>query len=273
MKNETMPPSDRTAEQTKNRTKDRIIAAYEAYLRQEPMSLDNLLRAVTKFAYTKVYHLEYDFKDFGSYETADDWAQDVAVKVWIALKNGKFEGNGENFYSWIHKIAFNRATDAFNELEDEQRHKVSLTVESHRSSDPDGEEYEDDNPEIYSSEPDDTQWVGDGVDENGDVKYKQVRRSSGIAQIPESVKGKDYLICIMIIDGLKQAEIAEKMGMSLSAVKRRLQALRKRLPAEREGERALRRAEYAERHRPFKIVRSSLKEAVVGWPGTTKHEG
>lgn len=241
MDSEAVPPSNRLAQLKKNSMRDRVVAAYQAYSRNEPFSMDNLLKVVREFAYTKVYHLEYDFKDFGSFETADDWAQEATINVWLALKDGKFEGNGEQFYSWIHKIAFNRATDAFNELENARAKKVSLTVASHEGGDPDAEEYEDDNPDIYSSRPADGFWVGDGVDENGNVKYKRGNSFDGVFTIPKSVQGVDLSICRLILAGKNYAQIADILEMTETAVTKRLQKLRKRLRPEGERERGRQR--------------------------------
>ena len=58
--------TDRVAAAKRSRKRDELMAAYEAYQRREPASMDKLLAAVRKFAYMKLYHLEHDFKDFGS---------------------------------------------------------------------------------------------------------------------------------------------------------------------------------------------------------------
>ena len=77
-------------------------------------------------------HLEYEhnFKEFGTAETADDWAQEVSIKVWQGLTGAGnteiFQGTGADFYSWVHKIAFNRATDAFKGLLKEKKTKVAM---------------------------------------------------------------------------------------------------------------------------------------------------
>lgn len=139
--------TNKEAAAKKSRIKQGIISAYEAYSRREPGSMDALMEKVREFAYMKVYHLEYDFRTFGSAETADDWAQEITLKVWLALEQGNFKGTGASFYAWVHKIAFNQATDAFKSLEKDKKKFTTITVTKKGD---DEEDYEDDNPEIYN---------------------------------------------------------------------------------------------------------------------------
>ena len=83
------------------------MTCYEAYTRKEPGSSDRLMLAVREFASTKVYHLESDFKDFGSTETADDWAQDVSLKVWRQLEGYPRTAGGRIA---VHRMAAKRCT-------------------------------------------------------------------------------------------------------------------------------------------------------------------
>jgi len=81
-------------ERKRESVRTKLIAAYEAYVRREKASMDNLLKLVNEFAFMKLSHLEYepDFRQFGSAETADDWAQNVTIKVWQELlKNRDFK--------------------------------------------------------------------------------------------------------------------------------------------------------------------------------------
>jgi DNA-directed RNA polymerase specialized sigma24 family protein len=110
----------------RKQNKTRLMDAYDAWKRKEPGSADTLMLAVRHFAYTKVYHLEHDFKKFGSAETADDWTQDVCAKVWKKLD--RFVGTGSKFYSYVHKAAFNRGIDAFEKLYEDRQTKTCLTV-------------------------------------------------------------------------------------------------------------------------------------------------
>lgn len=192
----------------RNTLKKHIEQAYDAYKRKEPGSADNLFEAVRALAYVKVHHLEYDFKKFGSAETADDWAQDICVSVWSNLD--KFVGTPSQFYSWVHKIAFNQATDAFTKLYEAQQIMTGLTVPARHNDSVDGDE--EDNPELFRE---------GGYDGGG-------------IGIPKSVTGTDRNICLLIRDGRSYAEVAEELaGMTEEGVKQRVKRLKKRLQTER----------------------------------------
>ena len=186
------------------------MTSYKAYKRKEPGSADELMKAVRAFAYTKVYHLEHDFKEFGSAETADDWAQDVCVNVWSNLD--KFVGTPSLFYSWVHSIAFHKSTKAFTKLKEESCTKVQLFTSKNEDECEDENDTEQDNPEIY-----------EGRDGYG-----------GSVQIPAGVDRVERNICLLIRDGRSYAEVAEELHMTLGAVTMRLLRLRERLQAERE---------------------------------------
>lgn len=194
----------------RKKTKEKLMTAYEGYQRREPGSADRLMEQVRKFAYTKVYHLEHDFENFGSSQTADDWAQNVSLAVWKGLD--KFQGTPALFYSWVHKICFNEATDAFNIVKEESLTKVALFV---KSLDEDSDEKQEEiNPEIYRLDERET-----------------------MLSIPASIQGVDRNICSLIIDGMNYAQVAEGLRMTEGAVKMRLLRLRDRMKAEREATR------------------------------------
>jgi hypothetical protein len=136
--------------EVRGQIKTKIIAAYDSYIHGERGSMDRLLKLVSEFALMKLIHLEHepDFKQFGSAETADDWAQEVSIKVWQQLLKNK-KRTGEAFYAFVHKIAFRMATDAFNQLLEEKAVKVCLFVRSDEE-DQDGDKYEEENPEIHA---------------------------------------------------------------------------------------------------------------------------
>ena len=66
-------------ERKRRLNKKAIEEAYEAYVRREPCSLDNLLTLVSTFAKRKIYSVESDpeFKQIGTAYTGDDFAQDA----------------------------------------------------------------------------------------------------------------------------------------------------------------------------------------------------
>lgn len=227
----------------RDRTRDALIAAYEAMVHQEPGSGDKLLLLVQKFIYSKVYHLEYEFAKFGSAETADDWAQEATIEVWKGLH--RFMNNPKStpalFYSWVHKIAFNKATDAFKRLLKEKATKVGLTVgtrDEYGASDG-----EDENPEIYEGQEHNTNF-----------------------HIPASVKGVDYSICLLILAGMNYAQIAEELKLTEKAVRDRMHRLRKKLKEEKDAQRSNRSAKEAERRggpaRGLDALRKQLSASV-----------
>lgn len=205
-----------------------LMSAYEAYQRREPASMDKLLMVVRKFAYMKLYHLEHDFKDFGSAETVDDWTQDVSIRVWQSLlKNDN--RTPASFYAWVHKIAFNKGNASFNKLAAERATAVPLFVNSTlvrlgQAGDGDPEDdHQEENPALQ---------------EEG--------HSNPSVCIPKSVQGVDLTICKLLLtkvvgaeDGKERgrtyADVGFVLGMTENAVKKRLQKLRSRLRAERES--------------------------------------
>jgi DNA-directed RNA polymerase specialized sigma24 family protein len=194
----------------RGRTRNELIAAYEAYQRGEPRSFDVLLQKVQKFATSKLIHLEHDFVDFGTAENADDWAQEVTIKVWQGMNVTR---TSESFYAWVHKIAFNQASASFNELSEEQDKKVGLTKPIKDSYNGSLDAVKD-NPEIYETS---------GV--------------STSIYIPPSVQGLDLDICKLILDGMTYTRIAKELKITESNVKKRLERLRTRIAAERKTER------------------------------------
>lgn len=185
----------------RERRKRALIAAYENYAR-DPRTINDLFQQVTKFAFTKVRHLEHEFRTLGSSETADDWAQNIALIVWKELP--KFRGDAEAFYPWVHKICFNEASRAFNELKEQKETMLPLFVapeEDESGEEPDEEE----NPAIYQ-----------------DVYQREWR-----IHIPDSIQGVDLAICELIMDDKSYAEIGQLLGITEGTIKMRLLRMRK----------------------------------------------
>lgn len=213
--------SNRLAELQKNRMRERIIAAYEAYARREPASADNLFQIVYEFALRKHSKLAFDYPEDG--ETPEDSAQEVSIKVWQWLKENEFNGTGENFYSWLNNISFHERADLAEDLGKRTRRKTAVTVSK---TDDDGETREIDNPEFY----------------------KKVINEDSFT-IPNSVTGVDLSICHFILAKKSYAEIGEILNIAEDTIKQRLARLRKKLIPQREQETeqyAQRRAAYAE---------------------------
>lgn len=198
--------------------KKSLVEAYKNY-KKEPIKYENVFwTEVNEFAKVKLYHLEVEFAKMGSANTVDDWAQDVTIKVWMALRDGQFKGTPSQFYSWLNKITFNEANDAFNELLKQQQTFVGLTVPSKDEHGYTGEE--EDNAELYKS----------------DVKDFSI-------YIPPSVQGDDLWICKLILFGWSYERIGRRLGVSEQAIKDRLFRLRKRIKAEKEEARKKRTSE------------------------------
>jgi hypothetical protein len=251
--------------------RDQIVAAYESYLRGEPLSTERLMGLVIKFAYRKVYHLEYEFKDMGTAQTADDWSQEVALKVWEALPRlPEIVPNGEKFYSYINKATFNKDADAFNYLtgkilndkkevigyRDEGKGKAPLMVEREAYGDGGSDTYEDVNPEIY----------------------QRTTINESHFTIPNSVTGIDRDITYLLLDFQRRLNtgrlktdnfyelIGAKLGMSKSAVERRIGRMRERLSVEKETKdreaRAKNNERWAEAHKPIQHPKKRPSEAL-----------
>ena len=145
----TLSPEGRIASHKQKSMKKRILAAYEAYQRREPNSLNALVTVSREFVYRKLYnHIESKFRDIGTAETADDWAQDVVIKIWQQLTEG-YEGTAANYYSYLNKAAFNKRVDATDLVLEKRATMRALTVPVEND---DSEEGTRDNPAIYNQE-------------------------------------------------------------------------------------------------------------------------
>jgi RNA polymerase sigma factor (sigma-70 family) len=223
--------------------RDGLMAAFTAYKNGEPNSVNRLISLVREFAYTKVYHLEYNFKDTGSAETADDWAQEVAIKVWENLSN--FEGSPELFYSWVHKVAFNQASAAFNYLDDAQKSKAGLMVELEGKD----RTFFRDNPEIYNQDtPEETpyphipEWV-DGID-RAIIRLMSVENAVNVEYTANNLVDettRKYFdnpdeASVWRWRGFNYTEIAAILNLSTAAVKLRIARMRERIQEEKAKE-------------------------------------
>jgi len=227
---------DRLAAATRMRTKEKIVAAYEAYQRSEPGSADNLMVLVRDFAYTKLQYLDHEFSS--GVVSAEDFAQDVALDVWSALVGTSvaLPESGPSFYAWIHKIAFNHATDGFNRLKEEKDRRVPLQHEVMEGD----EVFEDDNPEIYEHaiSIDKSKWNEKDKDGNiiweynGEVvpgsERSQFEIGSVPVRIPKWVRGQNLVICNYVLQGLTYKQIGKALGLTEKAVDRRLERIRRR---------------------------------------------
>jgi len=204
--------TDRLPALRREAIKKRLSDSYESY-RANPSRHESVFYTeVLNFARMKLYNLEFEFKTLGTSGTVDDYAQDIAIGVWAGLKS--FQGDGEAFYGWLHKICFNKKQDFSRELVEQQRDKVGLTI----IVEGDDGFSEVDNPEVYES-----------------------RHTEIMVTIPASVQGTDLNICKLIMDGMNYGQIADALKMSEQAIKSRLHKLRTRIAEER----AMKNSHYA----------------------------
>ncbi len=159
----------------------------------------------------------------------------MTIAVWQGLE--KFASDSVNtsdkFYSWIHKIAFNQATDAFKYLDDQRKSKVGLMV---TQSDDRGA-YEVDNPEIYEANAwEDRYPIPLGI-EGVELEILE----SMLTGVPASRVGKDGQTEYYTRTKTYK-EVGEELRMEEGAVKMRLLRLRKRMKTERKSKAEAQRA-------------------------------
>ena len=234
-----MSRTDGYKERKRKLNKKAIEDAYEAYVRREPGSLDNLLTLVSIFAKRKIHSVESDpeFKQLGTACTGDDFAQEAVIAVWKGLDRGVFRGDVSNFYAWMHSIVFSHKKQLESEILEQKCTKVPLLVnrkvgQDEKVSCSDKDEYEEvDNPVIHARP---------AVSDIG-------------CTIPASVQGVDLTICKLLLttvrgeDGRERgrtyAEVGFILGMTEDAVTKRMERVRVRNIANKESK----KAEYRQR--------------------------
>jgi len=211
VKDEEIEGPNKQAGRKKLRIKKQLIRAFTAYQEQQPGGLDLLLTLVRTFAYNKLYYIEYEFKNFGTAETVDDWAQNIVIDVWQQLDATM---TPDKFYAWVHKITYNHGVDAFNDVLKQKSQKVGLTTVVNGDDGPE----EIDNPEIYKD--------SGGYD--------------GRFRLPDEITGINRDICNLLMSEIDDfddegtsytrtrtyAEIGRILGISESAVKKRIERMR-----------------------------------------------
>jgi RNA polymerase sigma factor (sigma-70 family) len=232
------PVSTTYEERKKLSTKQRIVSAYEKYKRKEPGSGDHLMVLVRDFAYSKLRRLDFDLSSGA--EDADDFAQDVVMAVWSNIDNHRGE-TGESFYSWVHRIAFNRRSDGFNELLREKQERMSLTHEVTEGD----EIFEHDNLEVYENAALVYRQKWSEKDTDGNVLWEfddEVVPGSETSQfdigvipvhIPDWVRGENLTICNLVLRGTTYKEVGKILGITEKAVARRLETIRQRVAREK----------------------------------------
>ena len=192
--------------------------------------IDPLLKVVIEYTQNKLKKLEFDdgFKGIGTAETVDDWSQDVSIKIWKLLAEGKFKGTTfASFLKLLNVACKNRNSDAFEYLKDERETYVGIMTPIKDDFGGNSGE-EQDNPDIYNS---------------GEYPVTFT--------IPLSIQGRDLLICKLILAGMNHAQIAEDLQMSEPAVSQRMSRMRKQVAKDRQAIRAKHEAEKHEQKTGF----------------------
>lgn len=178
------------------KTRSGITKSYKEYLLDPVAGEAKLYGCILRFAQSKIARSLFGLSE--SYETMEDYAQEVAINIWGSLHT--FQGEPDVFYSWLHRICYIKGIDARRNWEDEKKDQVALFVDS------------DDYPE--------------GLEDNP-ILYEKASNDSPVKEIPEWVVGLDRTICEFFIEGLTYEEVAEMTGKSLHAIRKRVVRMKK----------------------------------------------
>lgn len=184
----------------------KINRSYAIY-RLDPSenNLNDLLKEVIKLARRKLRGQAEEFGDVAM-ENEDDFAQKVVIVVWEKIAS--FDRAPESFYAWVINIIEFKRMHMYDDLVESKGEHVSLVLQ-----DEDGNEY--DNPAVYATS-------GSGIG------------SSFL--VPEGLEEDEELICYLILEKRKYADIADILDVNISTIERRIRSLKDRfsLPIEEE---------------------------------------
>jgi len=145
-------------------------------------------------------------------EEAEELTQEVFVKVDKALK--EFRGEAQ-LSTWIYRIATNAALDRLRHPSYRQRARECVPVDA--------------STESMTEFPDQNVWTGE-TRQDVDQQLIRLEMNSCIREYIEQLPA-DYraVLALSEVEGLKNREIAEILGVSLETVKIRLHRARARL--------------------------------------------
>lgn len=202
----------------RDRNKRWLIEAFEGFRRSgSAEDFDELWKHVLRFAHMKLEHIEHNLRRGGGAEDADDWAQEVAIKVWLNLH--RFSGDGAAFFSWVHKIAFNKAADAFKGMYRKSQEEVPWYIDGE-----DGDEIE--NPKIEA--------------ERMAISIHPIERiclesEERYWSIPSEIEGVDRYIASGVMQGFTYKQIAKGLptigqpALTVKSIEHRVAKIKKKL--------------------------------------------
>src|ERR1035437_6032173 len=123
------PNVDKLGALKRKAQKIRLKELFDLYTEHGARYETHFFKEVTSFAKSKMIYLEgkpAGFSRVGTANTVDDFAQEVTIAVWQGLSG--FRGNSSVFFSWLYIICNNKRADFFNELLEQKKIKVGLTV-------------------------------------------------------------------------------------------------------------------------------------------------
>lgn len=196
---------------------------------------DVLYEAVSATAKKRLRYWNRQNGDAGSCGNVDDLAQDITIKVWE--KFPAFVGTGEEFAALVEKMIKDIKIDGIKQRIRERKRDVTYHVEA---EDEDGELEEIENPAIHDS-----------------------KVVSHLFRLPNDLSGIDLEICKLIREGKIQEEIAERMGMSLSGIKKRIAAMKERYAPMREENERIRAESEARRQQHRRRSKQKAEAAIA----------
>jgi RNA polymerase sigma-70 factor (ECF subfamily) len=142
-----------------------------------------------------------------------DLAEDFTQDVFIRVNNGlpKFEGRSK-LSTWIYKIATNIANDYFKSASFQKGRKQTLRGEF-----------------IEENKEDKNTWTGDKIMISDQVLEKKEMNSCIKRYVQDISENYRTVFILSEYEGLKNAEIADVLGLSLDTVKIRLYRARTQL--------------------------------------------